>query len=72
MKRTSLVVLILLSFLSFGFQSGRSEGAQAPKMVMEEKEFSFGEVKQGARLSHVFLLKNEGGAPLEINDVRTG
>ncbi|MGZ5487442.1 MAG: DUF1573 domain-containing protein [Candidatus Aminicenantales bacterium] len=47
--------------------------AQAPKprAVFKETSHDFGKVKQGDVVSHEFVFKNEGGAPLLVEKVET-
>lgn len=47
--------------------------AKAPvtKMKFEEKEFDFGEITEGDKVTHVFKYTNEGDVPLTITNVRT-
>lgn len=44
----------------------------APKLVVKEKEFHFGDVAGGEVLSHEFVVSNEGDAVLEIQNVKPG
>lgn len=43
--------------------------ASAPRVVLAEDHFDFGEVFEDRQLSHTFVLKNNGSAPLEIRKV---
>lgn len=45
---------------------------ERPKLVMEEKEFDFGEVKENDVIEHAFKVLNRGNAVLEIKKVRPG
>lgn len=45
------------------------KAAPAPKISIAQPEFNFGEVKEGTDLSHTFILRNEGTAPLEVKSV---
>jgi hypothetical protein len=40
-----------------------------PRFVCDEPRYDFGSVEQGATVHHVFRFRNEGNAPLEIDDV---
>jgi hypothetical protein len=46
--------------------------SQGPKMVLEELEFDFGEVKEGEAVSHAFRVLNQGDQSLEIRKVKPG
>ncbi|MDB4835056.1 DUF1573 domain-containing protein [Cyclobacteriaceae bacterium] len=43
---------------------------EGPKMVFAEKEFNFGNIKQGDKVEHTFKFTNEGDAPLIINTAK--
>jgi len=43
----------------------------APKVAAPEKDFSFGELYQGDKVTHVFTFSNTGDAPLVIEKVRS-
>lgn len=44
-----------------------TEVQQGPQMVFEETEHQFGKINQGEKVSHTFVFKNTGDAPLIIN-----
>lgn len=49
--------------------SQRDEASKdLPIMTFEEKEFDFGNIKQGTPVEHVFTFKNTGTAPLVITN----
>lgn len=50
-------------------QETETEAKAKPKVVVEEPEIVFGEVPKGAEVSHDFVLRNSGDAPLEITRV---
>jgi hypothetical protein len=68
--RFALPVALALSAMSgaVGAQNGAPKPAEkpAPKLVIAATEHNFGVVKEGAKLSHTFVIKNEGQAALEI------
>ncbi|AZQ64195.1 DUF1573 domain-containing protein [Flammeovirga pectinis] len=41
------------------------------KFNFEEKEFNFGEITEGDKVTHVFNYTNQGEVPLTITNVRT-
>lgn len=49
-------------------QAGQA-GQAAPKIVIKQLEYSFGEIKKGAVADHTFTFKNEGKADLQIRNV---
>ncbi|MCK5838740.1 MAG: DUF1573 domain-containing protein [Bacteroidales bacterium] len=48
------------------------ERANAPKIVIDEKEFDFGEVKVGVKVEHDFSFRNEGKSDLIIRKTKAG
>jgi hypothetical protein len=44
--------------------------AGAPKLVVEDADFSVGEVFQGVKVEHTFRFRNAGEAPLSVEKVR--
>ncbi len=53
------------------FASGAVAQAKKPLAVFEATSHDFGKVKQGDVLSHEFVFKNGGGAPLVVDKVET-
>jgi hypothetical protein len=45
---------------------------KAPRMILSEEVYDFGEVREGERISHDFVVKNAGSVPLEIKNVSPG
>lgn len=54
---------------NFGLLS-KQQLANAPKLVLEEKVFNFGELTQGEKAEHSFLLKNTGKSDLLIRKTK--
>ena len=72
MKRWSLsCVLLFLLFLVLAFPV-RAQEKMGPKMVLKEREFDFGEVKEGDVLQHSFSVVNRGNEDLRIITVKPG
>jgi hypothetical protein len=51
--------------------SGALAQAKKPRAVFRETSHDFGKVKQGDVVSHEFVFKNDGGAPLIVDKVET-
>jgi uncharacterized cupredoxin-like copper-binding protein len=62
MKKLFLIIG-LLSSLNFAQLMG-------PKLVIQQDEHDFGDIKQGEKVSHVFVLTNSGGDLLTISNVK--
>jgi len=45
---------------------------EAPRMEMRETSFDFKEAFEGEKVSHDFIVKNNGKAVLNIKEVRRG
>lgn len=63
MKR--LIVIFLMIFASF--VTAQTKG---PKIVAGEKEFRFGDIKEGEIVTHKFMIFNKGDEILKITDVK--
>ena len=63
--------LAMLIFMSIPL-SAYSQDKQGPRMVIQEREFDFGQVKQGSRITHSFNILNRGDETLEIKKVSPG
>src|SRR5512146_626544 len=61
-----ILALVWLAVVLFG--SGAASAAE-PKVVIGQDRFDFGEVFEDRQLSHTFVVKNAGSAPLEITKV---
>lgn len=59
---------VLLSF--FLFSSLLFAQLMQPQLVLQQKEFDFGDIKQGEVVSHTFVLSNNGGDLLKITNVQ--
>ncbi len=62
MKKLFLI-FFALSSLSFAQLMG-------PKLVVQQTEYDFGNIKQGVKVTHIFVLTNSGGDLLKITDIQ--
>jgi|GEM_PF-494747 len=76
-----LCILVSLLFLSWGAGASPPSPPPAPetpktqgfpKIVVQGPQADLGEVLENATLSHDFVVRNEGNAPLIIEQVRPG
>ena len=51
---------------STGEPSATADATLAPKIASAQPTFNFGKIKQGAKVEHIFKVKNEGKADLII------
>ena len=65
MKHCFTILLLLLTVAAIAQD-------KAPKLVLESTEHDFGKVKENAKVSHTFTLKNEGTADVVIESVAPG
>jgi len=61
---------MLVFLLFFPFQLQASD--LMPAASLAERTYQFGSVVEGTRISHDFVLKNNGNAPLVIEKIKTG
>lgn len=60
-------VCFILLFCMFSAASW----ASAPKIAVDQENFSFGQIYQGEKVEHTFHFQNTGDAPLNVEKVRT-
>ena len=62
---------ILFSLFAFAlvFQATAQEQASGAVITFKEKSVDFGDIVQGAKVEHTFVLTNSGTAPLVISNV---
>jgi len=73
---SAAAVLISVACLQPGY-AGQAAGAlntasPAPKAVVPFDSFKFGDVYKGEIISHIFVIRNEGSAELQIKDFAAG
>lgn len=63
MIKNFLIVFFLFSSILFAqlFQ---------PTLILQQNSYDFGDIKQGEKVSHTFVLSNGGGDLLKISDVK--
>lgn len=83
MKSSRIILIIASVFVIHTFlfifvqpaaavdQSPASVPSASPKAVVQNGVFTFDEVLEGEMVTHEYVIENQGGAPLEILDVRT-
>jgi len=60
MIRLGVLTMLLLPFLVAPAHAG-------PRVVVDKPVFDFGELPQGQKIAHAFILKNAGDADLTIH-----
>jgi len=60
-----------LPILAIALLTLASTALAAPRVTTTEKNFDFGNLYQGDKVTHVFSFTNDGDAPLEIDKVRS-
>mgnify|MGYP006292431877 CR=1 FL=1 len=71
-KTLSAGGLVLFLFAALSGHAIPQDKIKAPRLVLSEEVYDFGEVKEGERISHDFVVKNAGSVPLEIKKVSPG
>ncbi|MEW6664934.1 MAG: DUF1573 domain-containing protein [Thermodesulfobacteriota bacterium] len=71
MKRSVVVLLLVLAVAVSTCFSESAYGQPGPKMVLPESVFSPGRVMEGDVIQHTFSVLNKGDRLLAIEDVRT-
>ena len=63
--------LALLALLLAPGDAAAAAPARAPRIAVEPAAFDFGQLRPGHRVQRQFVVKNYGGADLEITNVAT-
>jgi hypothetical protein len=80
LNKTAAIGVAVFALLSgtTAFAAADAQGAkaspagEAPSLFFPEKSFEFQPVIEGLKVVHDFVVLNRGGAPLVIENVRTG
>jgi len=67
-KLAAGAVALWLGLLSSVATLPASGGEPKPQIVVPEEVYDFGETFAGEHMDHVFTIRNEGTAPLELSD----
>ena len=63
----SLFILVMFSWPALS-----GDTLDTPLSIIQEREFDFGKVKEGNRVTHDFVIMNKGNDILEIKKVSPG
>ncbi|MCD4717927.1 MAG: DUF1573 domain-containing protein [Desulfobacterales bacterium] len=72
MKSYRLSMMLSLLIFAMVCPLVLAQESKGPKMVLEGREFDFGEVKQGKVIEHTFRVLNQGDEVLQIIRVKPG
>lgn len=62
-------ILFVMALPLIGWAQEAADAANGPKISFEEKEYQFGDIHQGDKVTHTFTFKNDGTAPLILSNV---
>jgi hypothetical protein len=71
MSRMAFGFAVVSALVMCGFSSMHA-GENKPRAVLEQNEYEFPAVVEGIHVTHEFLLKNTGPAPLEVLELKAG
>jgi hypothetical protein len=72
-KRLDLVIVYLIFNMIIGINvTGKVFAQPKPKIVVDSAFHDYGEVLRGEKVSHTFVIKNQGNATLIIKNARPG
>jgi hypothetical protein len=72
MKKYLLYGIMCAFLIVVSSYSALAQERGGPKMALKEREFDFGEVKEGEIIEHTFQVFNRGYQTLEIENVKPG
>ena len=64
--------LMIALFMALSGYASSEDKIKAPRMILSEEVYDFGEVREGERIAHGFIVRNTGSVPLEIKKVSSG
>ncbi len=59
-------ILVLAGTVALAISTGKNSIGGSPDLVVEQEVFDYGEVAFNTPVETVFVLRNEGDAPLQI------
>ncbi len=71
MKKKSIILTVFLTISFLTVFSNPAPADQKPKAVLSEGVFNFESAWEGDTITHDYLVKNQGNAPLEILKIDT-
>ncbi|MCL4500244.1 MAG: DUF1573 domain-containing protein [Deltaproteobacteria bacterium] len=66
---TKCLIIMALTLLAGNLVLSGQASASAPRVMISEDHFDFGQVFEDRQLSHTFVIKNVGDSPLKISKV---
>ncbi|MFW6284403.1 MAG: hypothetical protein ACOC1H_03335 [Desulfosalsimonas sp.] len=70
--RRAAVIALAAAVLCMPALVHAKENAARPRAVVENAAHDWGAVYAGEKITHSFVIANQGSQPLEIGSVRTG
>ncbi len=75
--RLKTMVILILGWCLLGLAAVSAAGEdptaeRSPSAFLPETQYTFGSTPEGTELTHDFVVKNRGDAPLVIEKVKTG
>jgi hypothetical protein len=67
-QRMLSVTVVALFAALFVAVAARAQSAAAPRAVMPNTTYAFGDIYKGETISQIFVIRNEGGADLVVKD----
>ncbi|MBN1846998.1 MAG: DUF1573 domain-containing protein [Deltaproteobacteria bacterium] len=64
--------LMLFIPAMFSWPAFSEDTPDTPQLALQDREFDFGKIKEGSRITHEFIIQNKGSATLAINNVSPG
>lgn len=72
-KKLGLVIVCLIFNMIIGINiTGKVFAQTKPKIVVDSAFHDYGEVLRGEKVSHTFVIKNQGNATLIIKSAKPG
>ena len=70
-KDLLFIIPALLLFMGMNDYCVFAKTSPGPKLFLPETTYEFGEIHEGEKVRHHFVMQNKGASSLEIIDVKT-
>jgi hypothetical protein len=66
-----LVIIVSVIFVAGSSFGSENETQPSPSAFVPEPVYEFGQVVDGTKITHDYVIQNKGSAPLKIEKVKT-
>jgi len=68
----AVILTLCVLFSASSYSETQKDTLESPSAVLPERQYNFGPVIEGTRITHDFVIQNKGSVPLKIVRVKPG